>query len=187
MAVNILFIHWSLLLDVISGIQQHVPNKPKVSTCYTSSNIQDIVTKKPQHQRNSSTRRNVLVSIATGVTTSLPFVTSSILLPSDTIVANAATTPTIAFRAYQVQPDSGEKLNPTLTTLTVRATFHVEFRMILLFEKRHDVLTMICFFCFSYGNTLNRTNHSCPKYPVVRVAPYGWGNITIRYPITNCK
>lgn len=129
MAVTILFVHWSLLLDVISGIQQPVTNKPKILACYTSSNIQDIGTQKPLHQQNSSSRRNVLISIATGVTTSPPLIKNSILLPSDTFIANAATTPTIAFRAYQVQPDSGEKLNPTLTTLTVRATFLVDFRL----------------------------------------------------------
>jgi hypothetical protein len=122
MALTTLCVHWSELLDLISGMQELLPNKPKASSHYTLPTYQEIGTQKSQHQRTSISRRNVLVSIATGVTTSLPLLNNYF----DSIVANAATTPTAAFRAYQVQPDSGEKLNPTLATLTVRATFLVD-------------------------------------------------------------
>ena len=135
-ALTTFFVHWSLLLEVISGMQQQqLPNKPQSSTYFTSPSNQDIGTQKMQHNEKSSSRRNLLVSIATGMTTSiLPLMNNnnnSILQqnPSDAMIANAATTTTTtpttttksSFRAYQVQPDSGEKLNPALTTLTVSA------------------------------------------------------------------
>ena len=124
-------LQWSLLFDVICGMQQLLPNKPqKLSTYYTLSSNQDATTQQ-QYQRNSSSRRNVLKSITTGVATSLPLmIPTLIVLPSQSIVANAATTTTTPtplntkyFRAYQVQPDSGEKLNPTLITLPVSGSF----------------------------------------------------------------
>jgi hypothetical protein len=119
--ITTLYIPWSMAFTLIDGIQ--LSNNPKLSTRSISTLHQatDVHINLLQHQQLSS-RRNALLSIATGVGTSLSVIHDR--------TANAATTTTTtttksSFRAYQIQPDPGENLNPTLITLTVRCTFIV--------------------------------------------------------------
>lgn len=118
--ITTLYIPWSMAFTLIDGIQ--LSNNPKLSTRSISTLHQatDVHINQLQHQHLSS-RRNALLSIATGVGTSLSVIHDR--------TANAATATTAttksSFRAYQVQSDPGENLNPTLITLTVRCTFFV--------------------------------------------------------------
>ena len=94
-----------------------------------------------EEHRQRTSRRNVLGSIATGMTAVAP------LLECTPQFAHAATSTTIskAFRAYEVQPDSSEKLNPTLKALTVK------FLIDGISLKRFIAL-IFQFFC--HGNTI---------------------------------
>jgi hypothetical protein len=109
------FLSWS---DVTNAIQQHRPTKPHPSL-YTSLEGYKALNEKTEghsERRRLSSRRNVLCSIASGVTIAIP----SVVGPP-THLANAATSTATSkpFRSYEVQPDASEKLNPTLKTLTV--------------------------------------------------------------------
>lgn len=112
----ILVFDWSRLLGVIDAMQQLRPNIQKTSPSNPSHNYETIRNQhqEPHERLISPSRRNVLCSIAAGVST-------TVLADCSRQNANAATSTTApkTFRAYQVQPDSGEKLNPTLITLTV--------------------------------------------------------------------
>ena len=127
---TLIIVIWSMMLDIINGMQLQ-SNKPKSSSFHTYHSDEEF--------RQSSSRRGVLRSIAAGVATVVPVASYSTHIPNV-----AASTPVSkAFRAYQVQPDSGEKLNPTLLSLTV--TF-----------KSIECLDYFLFsYCFSFFTLVN--------------------------------
>ena len=118
LAIAAFVYNWSILTN---AIQQPKPSKTKASSSLYTTHTGNRINKKSKNDQHGeqqlSSRRKLLCSTAAGVMTALvPFDECS---PQLANAAASTTTVSKAFRAYQVQSDSGEKLNPTLKTLTV--------------------------------------------------------------------
>lgn len=137
---TLIIVIWSMMLDIINGMQLQ-SNKPKSSSFHTYHSDEEISKNHhdQQDQRQSSSRRGVLRSIAAGVATAVPVASYSTHIPN----AAASTPVSKAFRAYQVQPDSGEKLNPTLLSLTVT------------FKSIESLDYFLFSYCFSFFTLVN--------------------------------